>query len=93
MILPTPLTLDVAGPSVIYMRHDPSRVGRARPGTGTITGVRGPKTHARRIGTLRKVVGAELGAAWKRFIRAGRRLERRFRAGVSGVRLLSIMRR
>ena len=93
MILPTTLTLDVVGPSVVNMRDDSSRVGQARPGTGMIAGVRGPKTHARRIGTLRKVGGAELGAAWERFIRAGRRLERRFRAGVSGVRLLSMMRR
>jgi len=32
-------------------------------------------------------------AAWDAFVRAGRRLERRFRPGVSGVRLLSAMRR
>lgn len=32
-------------------------------------------------------------AAWSAFLRAGRRLERRFRPGVSGVRLLSAMRR
>src|SRR5579864_3735219 len=32
-------------------------------------------------------------AAWANFMRAGRRLERRFRRGVSGVRLLSAMRR
>jgi antitoxin (DNA-binding transcriptional repressor) of toxin-antitoxin stability system len=32
-------------------------------------------------------------AAWNNFMRAGRRLERRFRRGVSGVRLLSAMRR
>ena len=32
-------------------------------------------------------------AAWDAFLRAGRRLERRFRPGVSGVRLLSKMRR
>ena len=31
--------------------------------------------------------------AWETFLRAGRRLERRFRPGVSGVRLLSKMRR
>lgn len=31
--------------------------------------------------------------AWEAFLRAGRRLERRFRPGVSGVRLLSEMRR
>ena len=32
-------------------------------------------------------------AAWANFMRAGRRLERGFRRGVSGVRLLSAMRR
>jgi hypothetical protein len=32
-------------------------------------------------------------AAWDAFVRAGQRLERRFTAGVSGVRLLSDMRR
>lgn len=32
-------------------------------------------------------------AAWDTFLRAGRRLERRFRPGVSGVRLLSATRR
>jgi prevent-host-death family protein len=32
-------------------------------------------------------------AAWEAFMRAGRRLERRFAAGASGVRLLSDMRR
>jgi len=32
-------------------------------------------------------------AAWEAFIRAGRHLERRFRAGVSGVRVLSASRR
>jgi prevent-host-death family protein len=32
-------------------------------------------------------------AAWNAFVRAGRHLERRFRPGVSGVRLLSTMRR
>lgn len=32
-------------------------------------------------------------AAWDRFMRAGRRLERRFRPSVGGVRLLSAMRR
>src|SRR2546427_8034020 len=36
---------------------------------------------------------AEDAAAWDTFVRAGRRLERRFRPGVSGVRLLSAMRR
>ena len=36
---------------------------------------------------------AEPTTAWERFLRAGRRLERGFRPGVSGVRLLSKMRR
>lgn len=35
----------------------------------------------------------DAGAAWNAFIRAGRRLERHFRPGVSGVRLLAAMRR
>lgn len=35
----------------------------------------------------------DAGAAWNAFVRAGRRLERRFRPGVSGVRLLSATRR
>ena len=35
----------------------------------------------------------DAAAAWDAFIRAGRRLERRFRRGVGGVRLLSTMRR
>jgi|SRR5436309_14814452 len=35
----------------------------------------------------------DAAAAWDTFVRAGRRLERRFRPGVSGVRLLSAMRR
>ena len=35
----------------------------------------------------------DAGAAWDAFVRAGRRIERRFRPGVSGVRLLSGMRR
>jgi antitoxin (DNA-binding transcriptional repressor) of toxin-antitoxin stability system len=35
----------------------------------------------------------DAGAAWDAFVRAGRRLERRYRPGVSGVRLLSDMRR
>ena len=35
----------------------------------------------------------DAGAAWNAFISAGRRLERRFRPGVSGVRLLAAMRR
>lgn len=36
---------------------------------------------------------SDAAAAWKAFLRAGRRLERRFRPGVSGVELLSSMRR
>jgi len=36
---------------------------------------------------------ANAPAAWEAFVRAGRRLERRFRPGVSGVRLLSALRR
>jgi antitoxin (DNA-binding transcriptional repressor) of toxin-antitoxin stability system len=35
----------------------------------------------------------DAAAAWDAFIRAGRRLERRFRPDVGGVRLLSAMRR
>ena len=35
----------------------------------------------------------DAAAAWDTFVRAGRRLERRFRPGVSGVRLLSATRR
>jgi prevent-host-death family protein len=35
----------------------------------------------------------DASAAWKEFIRAGQRLERRFASGASGVRLLSDMRR
>jgi len=37
--------------------------------------------------------GVDAATAWATFIRAGRRLERRFAPGVSGVRLLSTMRR
>ena len=36
---------------------------------------------------------ADARAAWDAFLRAGHRLERRFRPGASGVRLLSAMRR
>lgn len=36
---------------------------------------------------------ADAAAAWNTFMRAGRRLERRFRRGVSGVQILSTMRR
>ena len=35
----------------------------------------------------------DAAAAWDTFVRAGRRLERRFRPGASGVRLLSATRR
>ena len=35
----------------------------------------------------------DAAAAWDTFLRAGQRLERRFRRGVSGVRLLSAARR
>lgn len=35
----------------------------------------------------------DTGAAWTAFVRAGRRLERRFRPGVSGVNVLSSTRR
>ena len=35
----------------------------------------------------------EASATWDAFVRAGRRLERRFRPGMSGVRLLSATRR
>jgi prevent-host-death family protein len=44
-------------------------------------------------GTSPALEEADAGAAWDAFVRAGRRLERRFRPGVSGVRLLSAMRR
>jgi hypothetical protein len=40
-----------------------------------------------------QVEDADATAAWNAFIRAGRRLERRFRPGVSGVALLSATRR
>jgi prevent-host-death family protein len=36
---------------------------------------------------------SDAAAAWDTFTRAGRRLERRFRPGLSGVRMLSAMRR
>ncbi|MBV8134253.1 MAG: type II toxin-antitoxin system Phd/YefM family antitoxin [Deltaproteobacteria bacterium] len=36
---------------------------------------------------------ADVLVGWNDFVRAGRRLKRRFRPGVSGVRLLSSMRR
>ena len=44
-------------------------------------------------GTSQTLDDADATAAWNAFVRAGRRLERRFRPGVSGVRLLSAMRR
>jgi len=37
--------------------------------------------------------GADATAAWAAFVRAGRRLERRFRPGASGVRALAATRR
>jgi hypothetical protein len=39
------------------------------------------------------VASEDAAAAWDAFLRAGRRLERRFQPEVSGVRLLSEMRR
>jgi hypothetical protein len=39
------------------------------------------------------IASEDAAAAWDAFVRAGRRLERRFRPGVSGVRLLAAMRR
>jgi prevent-host-death family protein len=61
-------------------------------------------THrGRTVGMIVPVRSAEEGSdivrdmgaatAWERFLSAGRRLEQRFRPGVSGVRLLSAMRR
>jgi len=44
-------------------------------------------------GTSQTSEDADPLAAWNAFVRAGRRLERRFRPGVSGVGLLSTMRR
>ena len=44
-------------------------------------------------GTSQSPEDADAAAAWNTFVRAGRRLERRFRPGMSGVRLLSTMRR
>ena len=44
-------------------------------------------------GASRTSDDADAAAAWEAFVRAGRRLERRFRPGASGVRLLSEMRR
>jgi antitoxin (DNA-binding transcriptional repressor) of toxin-antitoxin stability system len=44
-------------------------------------------------GTAPPVDDANAGAAWDAFIRAGQRIQGRFRPGVSGVRLLSDMRR
>jgi prevent-host-death family protein len=60
-------------------------------------------THrGRPVGVILPIEGSEVSqgaehidesAAWNAFLRAGRRLERRFRPDVSGVRLLSAMRR
>lgn len=44
-------------------------------------------------GTSEASESVDPAAAWETFMRAGRRLERRFTPGVSGVRLLSTMRR
>ena len=44
-------------------------------------------------GTSQTPDDADATSAWNAFVRAGRRLERRFRPGVSGVRLLSETRR
>jgi len=44
-------------------------------------------------GTSQTPDNADATSAWNAFMRAGRHLERRFRRGVSGVRLLSAMRR
>ena len=43
--------------------------------------------------TSRTSDDAGAGAAWQTFVRAGSRIKRRFRPGVSGVKLLSTMRR
>jgi antitoxin (DNA-binding transcriptional repressor) of toxin-antitoxin stability system len=45
------------------------------------------------VDTSRPVEEADARTAWEAFLRAGRRLEPRFRQGVSGVRLLSQGRR
>src|SRR5262245_48673919 len=60
-------------------------------------------THrGRAVGVILPIEGSDVAlgaedldgrAAWNAFLRAGRRLERRFRPDVSGVRLLSTMRR
>ena len=44
-------------------------------------------------GTSQMPDDADATTAWNAFLRAGRRLEGRFRPGVSGVQLLSAMRR
>jgi prevent-host-death family protein len=56
--------------------------------------------HGRAVGLILPLEPAEnaatpeeASATWDAFVRAGRRLERRFRPGVSGVRLLSAARR
>jgi prevent-host-death family protein len=58
-------------------------------------------THrGRAVGVILPIDGADVSqsaedgtTAWNAFLRAGRRLEHRFRPGVSGVRLLSATRR
>lgn len=59
-------------------------------------------THrGRAVGVILPIEGSDVSqgseddgaAAWNAFLRAGRRLERRFRPDVSGVRLLSATRR
>lgn len=44
-------------------------------------------------GTVQPYDEADAAVAWNTFMHAGRRLERRFRPGASGVRLLSTSRR
>lgn len=44
-------------------------------------------------GTSQAPEDADTGAAWQAFVRAGRRLEPKFRPGIHGVRILSGMRR
>jgi prevent-host-death family protein len=58
---------------------------------GTAVGVILPLDPAGDVGQASEDVDA--GAAWRRFVRSGRRLAARFRPGVSGVRILSTNRR
>jgi len=44
-------------------------------------------------GEASRIEDADATTAWESFVRAGRRLEGRFRRGISGVRLLSTARR